>query len=313
MSNQYDPTKVGQQGEILGGVHTSAVLAKLYSNIPAGSTAYTSDLGPVTFTGAAWIANAASGLPAGGTVGQVATNTGPGTGDWETVPDLVADPNGTTTIVTPAANQIAVSAAIPQSLWAARSSGVFIGQTILITDIGPPGGSIFRWDGTVWRVTAPTDVIYDITLQTAAALNTSEQIIKQNTIPVGLISACRLMVIRILWAKDGTTDAATAVKLYIGSAGTTGDTLVQASGSMSAASRAYATEAWLIPTTTTNLRNASANVIAGFSNNSNTSITPQNFAVADYTANPLILTCSVTMAGSTNHGQVAHMFVELRP
>jgi hypothetical protein len=54
MSNQYDPTKVGQQAEILGGVHTLAGLARLYTNIPAGSTAYTSDGGPQMFNGVSW-------------------------------------------------------------------------------------------------------------------------------------------------------------------------------------------------------------------------------------------------------------------
>lgn len=54
MSKQYDPTRVGQEAETLGGVHSSAVLAKLYTNIPAGSTAYSSDLGPAMFDGGAW-------------------------------------------------------------------------------------------------------------------------------------------------------------------------------------------------------------------------------------------------------------------
>jgi hypothetical protein len=55
MSNQYDPTKVGQQADILGGVHTLATLALSYSNIPAGSMAYTSDGGPVMFNGKTWV------------------------------------------------------------------------------------------------------------------------------------------------------------------------------------------------------------------------------------------------------------------
>jgi hypothetical protein len=59
MSIQYDPTKVGQQAEILGGVHTSAILAKLYTNIPAGSTAYTSDVGPMVFNGISWVSQGA--------------------------------------------------------------------------------------------------------------------------------------------------------------------------------------------------------------------------------------------------------------
>jgi hypothetical protein len=60
MSKQYDPTKVGQQAQILGGVHTSAVLNSLYLNIPAGSTAFTSDLGPMVNSGGAWEPSGAS-------------------------------------------------------------------------------------------------------------------------------------------------------------------------------------------------------------------------------------------------------------
>jgi hypothetical protein len=60
MSKQYDATKIGQQGQSLGGVHTAAGLASRYANtgvgigVPAGSTAYASDMGPAMFNGATW-------------------------------------------------------------------------------------------------------------------------------------------------------------------------------------------------------------------------------------------------------------------
>lgn len=57
MSIQYDPTRVGQQAQVLGGVHTSAGLARLYLNVAAGSVAYTSDLGPVMNSGGGWLAS----------------------------------------------------------------------------------------------------------------------------------------------------------------------------------------------------------------------------------------------------------------
>lgn len=61
MSKQYDATKVGQQAVVLGGVHTSTGLVNRYSNsgfgapVPAGSTAYASDLGPAMFDGSGWV------------------------------------------------------------------------------------------------------------------------------------------------------------------------------------------------------------------------------------------------------------------
>lgn len=80
MSAQYDATKVGQQAETLGGVHTAAGLAKLYANnppgigVPAGSTAYASDLGPAMFDGTTWI-NAAGALALSTSASAATANT----------------------------------------------------------------------------------------------------------------------------------------------------------------------------------------------------------------------------------------------
>lgn len=74
MSNQYDATKVGQQAVTLGGVHTSAGLNKFYANIgqgapiPAGSVAYTTDIGPCMFNGSTW-----GTMGAGGGLTPIAT------------------------------------------------------------------------------------------------------------------------------------------------------------------------------------------------------------------------------------------------
>jgi len=68
MSKQYDATKVGQQAVALGGVHTASGLAKLYANsgggapVPAGSSAYASDLGPAMFDGSGWISSGSSSV-----------------------------------------------------------------------------------------------------------------------------------------------------------------------------------------------------------------------------------------------------------
>jgi hypothetical protein len=175
------------------------------------------------------------------------------------------------------------------------------------------------WDAanSVWRILAPVDIIFDTTLQTAAALNTSEQIVKQNTIPAGLLSAGRLFVIRVVWARDGVTDA-TSVTLRIGSAGTTSDTGIFGFANLitGGSARTANSEVWVRPNTTTSLLLANSISGQGFvTNSSDSSGIPNStsWAIADYTANALIISAYTTQAGSTNHGQVASMIAELRP
>jgi hypothetical protein len=204
-------------------------------------------------------------------------------------------------------------------VWSARGSGSYTGQLYRATDIGPANvGTTFVWDNTasVWKLTAPAHIVFNTTLSTAAALNTSEQIVMQNTIPAGLLSAGRLFVIRVVWARDGLTDA-TTITLRMGSAGTTSDTqlFTFATFLTGGSTRQGASETWLYPTTTTNLVLAESVSSQSFSSNnsSSASATPVNYTVADYTANALIISADTTQAGSTNHGQVARMFVELYP
>lgn len=268
--------------------------------------------GPIDFGGGGGGGGAGGSLPVG-----AAANTYPvsdGAGGWIAGgPALTAAQSSTINPdVLTIAGSVLFNVDPTAAVWASRGSGTFTGQVKRITDIGPTGGTWFRWDGTVWRLMAPTFIVFDTTLQSAAALNTSEQIVKQNTIPTGLLSAGRLMALRVLYAKDGTTDAFN-VTTRLGSAGTTADTSIAAFGSIAAVNRAYQTEAWYIIASTTQLRNASAAANVGFASTVSTTPTPVNYTIADHTANALILSCDTTMAGSTNHGQVAHVFLELFP
>lgn len=222
-------------------------------------------------------------------------------------------------LVTAMAPATALPQLIPSAVWASRGSGTFTGQMIRITDIGPPNvGTLFMWDNTssVWKLTAPAQIIFDTTVQTALSLNTSEQIVKQNTIPAGLLSAGRLFAIRVVWARDGVTDA-TSVTLRIGSAGTTSDTAVYTAATVitGGSNHSNESETWLFPASTTSLEQATSLAGGSFSvsSSSQTASSIVTFSVADYTANALIISADTTQAGSTNHGQVYRMIVELEP
>lgn len=268
-------------------------------------------------------------LPVGGTAGQLlakidgtdgnATWVSPGLDLTVTSPILL----DTTTDPTKAAVSFDTPALYtllkPSSVWTSRGSGAYTGQIHRMTDIGIAPGAEMRWDGTYWKVTAPTYLSFNITLASAGALNTSEQIITahQVTLPPGILRAGRVLIIHMLWAKGGTTDIMTTARLRIGTAGTTSDNSWYTSGSaFSAPNRTLTSESCLSPT--------SATALVGIGSTGKTSCFSS--VVANATAAPItlagtynidsdsiIITPTTTMAGSTDLGQVAQMIVEIVP
>jgi hypothetical protein len=205
------------------------------------------------------------------------------------------------------------ASSITSSTWAARGSGTATGELKRITDLGPTVGTLVMWDGTYWHLIGATDVIQNFTLATGTT-GTSEQILKQITLPAGLLRLCRICIIRMEAAKDGTTDAATAVKVRLGAAGTTSDTQLMTSSNLSAPSRVYLSETWITPTSATNVRLASVtNGTRGWPDTGVTTAFPVDITVADLDVNPLIVSFTVTMAGSTNSAQMAHCIVHMIP
>lgn len=215
------------------------------------------------------------------------------------------------------ATQLAQLVSGASSTWAARGSGSVVGEIKRITDVGPTGGTRMMWDGTYWRLIAPLDIIFDTTLATGTA-STSEQILKQATIPAGLLRAGRTFVIRTVWAKDGTTDAYSNARIRIGAAGTTADALLWNIALLTAGNRSGATDLWLFPSSATQLRvfanqNIGTNAIVSWPNGGSAVAYPTNTTISDIDANALVVSASVQMAGTSNLGQVAHLAVELRP
>lgn len=207
------------------------------------------------------------------------------------------------------------STSITTATFAARGSGSSVGDKKRLTNaLFPAQGVETVWDGTYWRVLAPTDVAFDTTVSTAGIASASEQVNKQLTLPAGLLRLGRSFAIRVLWTKSGTTDAATNVRLRIGTAGTTADTQVFNTNGLGAANRSYATSSLFFANSATQLRALGTGTLAADWLGAGQSTTyPQNFTVADLDANALIVSTTYTMAGTTDTPNTAHMILTMFP
>lgn len=194
--------------------------------------------------------------------------------------------------------------------WASRGSGSFTGQIKRITDQGPTGGRWFIWDGTVWRPNANYYAVLDQALFTGA-LNTTEQIAKQFTLPIGLLQAIRAFSIRGKWVKGGTTDAMTG-RIRIGTAGTTADTQL-ATFALTSAQHTFTFEYKLVQPANTTIRIASHDSLStsAYPNAATTTAYPTDITVPDSSANALIVSLTTQMAGSTDAGKVGQFELEL--
>lgn len=199
--------------------------------------------------------------------------------------------------------------------WASRPGSATTGEVALMTDIGPTGGTYMQWDGTYWKVMAPTAIIFDITTQDAGSLSTSELVVKQGTIPAGLLRAGRFADIEVICGRNGTTDALTTPRIRIGSAGTTSDALALTMLGVSGSGRQGVGTIRFSPTSSTNLREISHPTLGyGYIpvSASNT-VYPVDLTVANIDSTALIVSGTCQMAGTTNLGQWHVMIVTLHP
>lgn len=199
-------------------------------------------------------------------------------------------------------------------LWANRATPLFTGQTQSFTDVGPGVSMVSTGTSSAnsWKVRSPTDIVVDTTLATLAG--TGLNIPKQYLAPAALLRACRYMRVRIKFAKNGTTDGANSIRMFIGSLGTTSDTQIFTGAGFSSTNRTNVTETYLEPTSATNLRNmAHDNAVSDFSNAATTVPTPLDFTVTSMDTNPTYISAAIQITGGTNSGQVAELIVTLYP
>jgi len=222
---------------------------------------------------------------------------------------LASDASFAATMVTALATKQNVT---PASTWALRGVGSTVGQSKLITDIGGAAGTLVRWDGTYWRVTAPTYIVYDLTLQTGPS-NTTENIIKTAVLPIGILRLGRSFRIQCLFAKNGVATAATT-NLRLGTLGTIVDPLLFTSALFVASNRTFAVGPFFAVTSATQVRMLGrSDGIAGFTGGLSATPTPVNTTIEDIDVNALSLTASTQTGSGANLGQVAHLLVEMLP
>lgn len=186
--------------------------------------------------------------------------------------------------------------------WADRPIDVAPGSFATFSDLN---NAVFQWNGAVWQPVGACDVIVDFA-SVAGTTGVSEQVIKQWTLPAGLLTSARYFEFKVLFTKSGVTDSAT-VRLRLGSAGTTSDAQILQSGVLGAALRQAGIAHSRFMASATQARLVGAATTSGFQATTSASAFPDNVAVPDANANPLILSATVQMAGSTDTPSVSHL------
>lgn len=199
------------------------------------------------------------------------------------------------------------------STWAARGAGNFVGEQKRMTDIGPSPGAVMIWNGTYWRLVGKTFLLADTTLVTSPA-DTAENILKQYTLPAGILRAGTRLSVQALLGRTGVTDTQTN-KLRFGVLGTTSDTTVASSAVLAGGTlRSYAIETLFHVLSATSLTIGGVpNGAGGFANATTAVAGGATLTVADLDVNPLVLTQTMTSVGATNQGQAFQFFVVLEP
>lgn len=170
---------------------------------------------------------------------------------------------------------------------------------------------LVRSDGTAWRLLAPSDLVVDFTPVTGIA-NTSEQILKQVTIPAGLLRALRYFSVRALFAKSGTSETAT-FRARLGTAGTTSDqSIMSNNSSLASTNRSATVDGPFFAASATQLRGVSRDSSFGsgsFNAGATSVVYPVNYTIANMDSNVLTLSLSLTMSAGVETGTIAHLIL----
>jgi hypothetical protein len=122
--------------------------------------------------------------------------------------------------------------AFDTSTWAARGSGVYTGQVKRITDLGGAGGTLFMWDGTVWRPSAGGICIKQRWGTVASPIDTNTgdtgslfTLPEAISFPAGLIPSHSHIHVRARVKRTGA-NATANFECYLGTAGTSSDSIL---------------------------------------------------------------------------------------
>jgi hypothetical protein len=132
----------------------------------------------------------------------------------------------------------------------------------------------------------------------------AEQILAQITIPAGLLTSCSRFSIQNLWTKNGIVDTATT-RIRLGTLGTTADTALVTSSSLSAANRQLSSETMFYAPSSTVLRLITARDGINFYLTPNATAHPIDVVGSDMVTNNLIMSFSMQMSGTTDTPKLA--------
>lgn len=186
--------------------------------------------------------------------------------------------------------------------WADRPTSGVVGGEYLATDLGT-AGVLFRWSSSLglWRL-AHDCLLY---VRDAAVVGTTGgavQVLAQATIPAGLLTSVARWSFQHVLGKSGATDACTNVSIRLGTAGASPDALIVAlTNPMAAANRSFASETMLRRITDTSVAGAgNGTQLTSFSGGGSGGVIGGAINVPDMSTTELIMSLSVTMAGTTD-------------
>jgi hypothetical protein len=125
---------------------------------------------------------------------------------------------------------------ITSTTWANKPSSYLTGQPVFISDVGTKGSHWF-YDGTRWKALTGTAHLASLDSASTAA-NNSETIVFQYLIPANVLQVGDVLRFWGGMVKSGSTDTG-SIRIRVGTAGTTADSLIISVTNMSAATRQF--------------------------------------------------------------------------
>jgi len=222
---------------------------------------------------------------AGGTSGRVLYDNAGALGEYTIT--------GTAGSVVMSNTPTITSPVIGSTTWANIPAAGNAGKMVFVSNAGTKG-SMWLDDGTRWK---PLNGIVTLsTLYTPSGnIGNTATIVHQYLIPAGMWQLNDVLRISGYTGKSGTTDQMIAY-FYVGTAGTTSDTQVNASTWMTAASvsAAYFCEIKLTTATTSQLNS----ITSGYGGSS--SAVPAGVTISSASANALYVSFGIRSAGTTD-------------
>ena len=194
-----------------------------------------------------------------------------------------------------------VAVATFQDLLAARATAVAGRKFVCAAPVIQGGLQFSRWvyDGTEMRLDGPQDFLVDLA-PAVGVLGTSEQFLRKYLLPAGLLQVLRYTQVRFIFAKSGVTDAMSAIRMRIGTAGTSADLAVIGDTALTAPNRQRSIESVFSFPDANTLR-FQLTQVAGFGGTAvNGTAYPQQSTIAAGYGSALYLSLTAQMAGSTD-------------